>query len=87
MYSNRKDLELVGYDDITELSKDCKFSNCAHVHEADCAVKKAIADGNISEERFHSYYRDKKEAEYVSVQKNKTKAVDYMKQRQLFRKP
>lgn len=27
-----------------------------------------------------------KEAEYVSVQKNKTKAIDYMKQRKLFRK-
>lgn len=49
--------------------------------------RKAIGDGILSEERFHSFYRDKKEAEYVSVQKNKTKAIDYVKQRKLFRKP
>jgi putative ribosome biogenesis GTPase RsgA len=85
--SNGKDLELVGYEDITELSRSCRYSNCAHIDEADCAVKKAIGDGILSEERFHSFYRDKKEAEYVSVQKNKTKAIDYVKQRKLFRKP
>lgn len=73
-----------GYNDITELSKSCKFSNCTHITESDCAVKKAINEGILSLERFNHYYRDKNEAEYVDEQKNKTKAIDYMNQKKMF---
>lgn len=76
-----------GYEDIEDLSRKCKFSDCTHTNEPHCAVKKAISDGILSEDKFNSYYRDKNEAEYISKQKNKTKAVDYMKQRKLFQKP
>lgn len=33
----------------------CKFNNCLHENEPDCAVKLAVIDGIISEERFGSY--------------------------------
>lgn len=74
------------FEDILEISKGCKFSNCSNTTEPDCAVKKAICEGLLSEERFNYYYRVKHEAEYVSDQKNKTKAIDYMKQKKLFQK-
>jgi putative ribosome biogenesis GTPase RsgA len=74
------------FEDILELSRSCKFSDCTHTTEDNCAVKKAISDGTLSEERFNNYFRDKKEAEYVSKEKNKTKAIDYMKQRKLFKR-
>ncbi|MHB8129151.1 MAG: hypothetical protein ACYDEX_09150 [Mobilitalea sp.] len=73
-----------GYNDITELSMNCKFSNCTHMTESDCAVKKAITEGILSLERFNHYYRDKNEAEYVTEQKNKTKAIDYMNKKKMF---
>jgi len=75
-----------GFEDIIELSMRCKFSNCTHTIEPDCAVRKAISEGFLSEERFNNYYRFKNEANYVSKQKNKTKAIDYMKQKKLFQK-
>ena len=75
-----------GFEDIIELSRSCKFSDCTHINEIDCAVKKAISEGTLPEERFNNYYSDKNEAEYVSKQKNKTKAIDYMKQRKLFKR-
>lgn len=75
-----------GFEDIIELSMRCKFSNCTHTNEPDCAVKKAISEGFLSEERFNNYYKFKNEAKYVSKQKNKTKAIDYMKQKKLFQK-
>jgi putative ribosome biogenesis GTPase RsgA len=74
------------FEDILELSMRCKFSNCTHTNESDCAVKKAISEGFLSEERFNNYYKFKNEAKYVSKQKNKTKAIDYMKQKKLFEK-
>jgi len=74
------------FKDILELSKKCRFSNCTHTIEPGCAVKQALSTGALSEERFNYYYRVKNEAEYVSEQKNKTKAIDYMKQKKLFYK-
>lgn len=75
------------FEDILDLSMKCKFSNCTHTTELNCAVKKAISEGILTEERFDNFYRVKNEAKYVSEQKNKTKAVDYMKKLKLFEKP
>ncbi|WP_397545957.1 ribosome small subunit-dependent GTPase A [Rhodothermus marinus] len=33
----------------------CRFPDCTHEHEPDCAVKAAVAAGEISEERYYSY--------------------------------
>ncbi|WP_377890864.1 hypothetical protein [Alkalihalobacillus sp. R86527] len=76
-----------GYRDINELSKRCRFPNCSHTKETNCAVKNAIDEGILSREEFFSYYNDKNEALYVSNQSNKTKAIEYMKKRDLFRYP
>lgn len=81
------EFEIKGFEEIVELSRECKFSNCTHTNEQGCAVQKAINEGYLSEETFTNYYRQKNEAEHVSKQRNKTKAVDYMKQRKLFQKP
>jgi ribosome biogenesis GTPase len=79
-----KDLDS-GFEDILELSRTCRFSNCTHTTEPECSVKKSISEGTLSIERFNDYYARKKEAEYVSQKKNKTKAIDYMRKLKLFR--
>lgn len=33
----------------------CRFPDCTHRHEADCAVKDAVADGRLDERRYESY--------------------------------
>jgi len=33
----------------------CRFPDCTHTHEDDCAVKNAVADGRIDERRYDSY--------------------------------
>jgi len=33
----------------------CRFPNCTHTHEADCAVKNAVADDRLDERRYESY--------------------------------
>jgi ribosome biogenesis GTPase len=33
----------------------CRFPNCTHTHEDDCAVKNAVADNRLDERRYESY--------------------------------
>lgn len=41
--------------EMRELLKECKFNNCTHIDEPNCAVLKALYAGEISEERYKSY--------------------------------
>jgi len=43
------------FPEIRERMNDCKFNNCLHVNEPQCAVIKAVEEGEISSERYHSY--------------------------------
>lgn len=36
---------------------NCKFPDCTHTHEDDCAVKQAVERGEIHPERYESYVR------------------------------
>ena len=40
------------FDDIVALVQECRFSNCAHTTEPGCAIRAAIAEGSLSEERY-----------------------------------
>ena len=35
----------------------CRYHNCTHTHEPDCAVKKAVEEGIISSSRYENYLR------------------------------
>lgn len=49
--------ELCGYfPEMKKHLQNCKFNNCLHIEEPDCAIKKAIGNAQISFERYQSYY-------------------------------
>ena len=33
----------------------CRFQGCSHIHEPDCGVKEAFAEGKISSVRYENY--------------------------------
>jgi len=43
------------FPDIWDLAPNCKMSDCSHVHEPDCAVKRALERGELSRIRYDSY--------------------------------
>ncbi len=43
------------FPEIFKISKKCFYYNCTHIHEPNCAVLKAVENGNISISRYNSY--------------------------------
>ncbi|MCX8080849.1 MAG: ribosome small subunit-dependent GTPase A [Bacteroidia bacterium] len=43
------------FPEIRKYMNDCKFNNCTHDHEPECAVREAVESGFISKERYSGY--------------------------------
>jgi len=43
------------FPEFFKLSQDCKFNNCMHIEEPNCAVKEALEEGEIAASRYKSY--------------------------------
>lgn len=46
-----------GFREIFERSQQCRFANCKHLREPNCAAKDAVESGEISARRYESYKR------------------------------
>lgn len=52
------------FSDISELAVKCKFSDCGHQSEPQCAVRAAIEQGTLSMARFESYKKLEREVAF-----------------------
>lgn len=43
------------FPEMRERLTDCQFNNCLHINEPGCAIKAAVANGEIDEDRYVSY--------------------------------
>lgn len=43
------------YPEYADLLADCQFTSCSHQHEAICAVKSAVSEGLLDQERYQRY--------------------------------
>jgi ribosome biogenesis GTPase len=46
-----------GFREIVAVADGCRFADCRHLREPDCAVRAAVAAGRILERRYESYRR------------------------------
>jgi ribosome biogenesis GTPase len=49
--------------DIDALAKECRFGDCAHGTEPDCAVRAAVGAGALEAARLESYFKLRREIE------------------------
>lgn len=54
------------FTDVEDLIAECKFSDCAHSNEPGCAIRKALANGQLTEARWNSYQQLKKESKFIN---------------------
>ncbi|WP_392486448.1 ribosome small subunit-dependent GTPase A [Haloimpatiens sp. FM7315] len=64
-----KQMLLDSFIEFHNYSLDCKFSDCLHNKEPQCAVKKALIEGKISQERYDFYVKTLEEI--LSSRRNK----------------
>jgi len=43
------------FPEFRAVMSQCRFNNCRHEHEPDCAVLKAVTEGIVPQERYYSY--------------------------------
>ncbi len=55
------------FNDIEELSKYCKFSDCTNESEPGCYIKKMVEEGSLLKRRFENYKKLKIESGYEGL--------------------
>jgi ribosome biogenesis GTPase len=64
---------------ILELSDSCKFKDCTHTSEIDCAILEALEHGEIDTNSYENYQKMEREKEHfestVAEKRKKNKAL------------
>jgi ribosome biogenesis GTPase len=58
------------FAEITQLAIRCRFTDCSHEHEPGCAVRAALADGTLSDERLASYRKLQRELRALEIRRD-----------------
>ncbi|NNE64385.1 MAG: ribosome small subunit-dependent GTPase A, partial [Gammaproteobacteria bacterium] len=46
-----------GFREISQKAENCRFANCRHLNEPQCAVIEAVENGEIAESRYQNFLR------------------------------
>ena len=59
------------FADIAELAAQCKFNDCAHSTEPDCAVREALETGELDPDRWRNYVKLERELRSIEARSSK----------------
>lgn len=66
----------ITFSEIIELAKTCKFKDCTHLHEKDCAIMEAVDTGEISSKSYENYQKMEKEKMHFESSAEEKKKKD-----------
>ena len=72
------------FDDVEELTTQCRFTDCGHRDEPDCAVRQAIEEGTLDESRFLSWQKLQRELEHLALKQDARGRSEIRKERRRF---
>ena len=73
IWGNEDDLARA-FPDVEALIVACRFRNCSHESEPDCAVQEALEDGTLEVRRYESYKKLQREIQYLGRRQNQLAA-------------
>ncbi|MFA6505092.1 MAG: ribosome small subunit-dependent GTPase A [Treponemataceae bacterium] len=53
------------FPDVEAYAEHCRFADCAHESEPDCAVREAVENGGLAADRLESWHRLRRELAYL----------------------
>ena len=59
------------FADIAELAAQCRFNDCAHSTEPDCAVREALETGELDEDRWANYVKLQRELRSIEARSSR----------------
>ena len=59
------------FPEIDELARTCRFTDCRHQDEPGCAVREAVRNGEVTQERYLSYLQLHEEQDTVAARREK----------------
>jgi len=66
----------ITFETIVELSKNCKFNDCTHTTETNCAVLEAIENEEIDKSSYENYLRMEREKDHFEATKAEKRRKD-----------
>jgi ribosome biogenesis GTPase / thiamine phosphate phosphatase len=72
------------FQDLETLAGQCRFTNCEHRREPDCAVRAALADGTLDVERLESWRKLQRELERLAQKQDGRARSESRKERARF---
>ncbi len=67
------------FEDIIELAEGCHFTDCRHRDEPRCAVKQAVEDGTLAEDRLAGFLKLQDELSTLEARKDARAQIDAKK--------
>lgn len=64
------------FDDIVSLGESCRFRDCQHQSEPGCAIRAALEDGTLQEDRWESYLKLQRELSHQDRKGNPQKLAE-----------
>ncbi len=59
------------FEDVEALAAQCRFTDCGHTDEPGCAVREAIANGELAAGRLESYLKLRRELRQLALKQDK----------------
>ena len=59
------------FEDIEALARDCRFRDCRHRSEPGCAIREALATGDLDEARWNAYRKLQRELSFLEAKEDR----------------
>jgi ribosome biogenesis GTPase len=59
------------FSDVAELASQCRFNDCAHSSEPDCAVREALETGELDVDRWRNYVKLQRELRAIEARSSR----------------
>ncbi len=64
------------FDEIGSLSPNCRFTDCTHTNEPNCAILEAVEVGELDKDKYANYLKLRKESEFYKMGEIERRAKD-----------